>query len=187
MALCSACRPRQDNCNNRETGQLSLIPLIFHCTAFRSRSLHSRNWPTSLIKPNWSDTSPPGCVRGLLIAPMQPSRRSPRTPLCRRRVRMVAVTQSPSRYRDSPIGRWRCHRDRLRPIRFGYDARWQLWLTPARLCLHNWSQTVASDQSARPPLRSCSDRRTKAGDAVTKQTRQWWQARLAPGFAALLA
>jgi hypothetical protein len=23
----------------------------------------TRNWPTSLIKPNWSDTSPPGCVQ----------------------------------------------------------------------------------------------------------------------------
>ena len=40
----------------RETAQLLVAPLIFRCIAFRSRALHSQNWPDSLRKPNWSET-----------------------------------------------------------------------------------------------------------------------------------
>jgi hypothetical protein len=59
--------------NNREHGQLSLAPLIFRCTAFRSRALRSRNCPTSLIKPNWSDTPPVGYTAVCHGFPFAPS------------------------------------------------------------------------------------------------------------------
>ena len=42
----------------RETGQLLVAPLIFRYIAFRSRALHSQNWPNSLRKPNQSETPP---------------------------------------------------------------------------------------------------------------------------------
>ena len=45
-------RPMQDIRNSRITGQLLLISLNFRCTALRSRSLHSQNWPALLVKPN---------------------------------------------------------------------------------------------------------------------------------------
>ena len=41
----------QDLRNSRITGQLLLISLNFRCTALRSRSLHSQNWPALLVKP----------------------------------------------------------------------------------------------------------------------------------------
>ena len=44
-------RPVQDTSINRETDQLLVAPLIFRCIAFRSRALHSQNWPDSLRKP----------------------------------------------------------------------------------------------------------------------------------------
>ena len=44
-------RPMQDIRNSRITGQLLLISLNFRCTALRSRSLHSQNWPALLVKP----------------------------------------------------------------------------------------------------------------------------------------
>jgi len=40
----------------RETAQLLVAPLIFRYIAFRSRALHSQNWPDSLRKPNQSET-----------------------------------------------------------------------------------------------------------------------------------
>ena len=49
-------RPVQDTSIIRETVQLLVAPLIFRCIAFRSRALHSQNWPDSLRKPNWTDT-----------------------------------------------------------------------------------------------------------------------------------
>lgn len=67
--------------------------LTVSTASFRSlRRLRSRIWPTSLTKPNWSDTSPSGCVQ--CVRP-RPSRRRPRTSLCRRRVRELGL-----RYRD---------------------------------------------------------------------------------------
>jgi len=36
----------------RETAQLLVAPLIFRYIAFRSRALHSQNWPDSLRKQN---------------------------------------------------------------------------------------------------------------------------------------
>jgi len=45
-------RPMQDVSIIRETGQLLVAPLIFRYIAFRSRALHSQNWPDSLRKPN---------------------------------------------------------------------------------------------------------------------------------------
>jgi len=49
-------RPMQDVSIIRETGQLLVAPLIFRCIAFRSRALHSQNWPASLRKPSLSET-----------------------------------------------------------------------------------------------------------------------------------
>ena len=40
----------------RETAQLLVAPLIFRYIAFRSRALHSQNWPDSLRKTNLSET-----------------------------------------------------------------------------------------------------------------------------------
>ena len=40
----------------RETDQLLVAPLIFRCIAFRSRALHSQNWPDSLRKQSLTDT-----------------------------------------------------------------------------------------------------------------------------------
>jgi len=45
-------RPVPDESIIRETGQLLVAPLIFRYIAFRSRALHSQNWPASLRKPN---------------------------------------------------------------------------------------------------------------------------------------
>jgi hypothetical protein len=45
-------RPVQDVRIIRETAQLLVAPLIFRYIAFRSRALHSQNWPDSLRKPN---------------------------------------------------------------------------------------------------------------------------------------
>ena len=44
-------RPVQGVSIIRETDQLLVAPLIFRCIAFRSRALHSQNWPDSLRKP----------------------------------------------------------------------------------------------------------------------------------------
>jgi len=41
-------RPVQGVSIIRETDQLLVAPLIFRCIAFRSRALHSQNWPDSL-------------------------------------------------------------------------------------------------------------------------------------------
>ena len=49
-------RPVQDTRIIRETDQLLVAPLIFRYIAFRSRALHSQNWPDSLRKPNQSET-----------------------------------------------------------------------------------------------------------------------------------
>ena len=49
-------RPVQDVSIIREIDQLLVAPLIFRCIAFRSRALHSQNWPDSLSRPNWTDT-----------------------------------------------------------------------------------------------------------------------------------
>ena len=40
----------------RETAQLLVAPLIFRYIAFRSRALHSQNWPDSLRRPSLTDT-----------------------------------------------------------------------------------------------------------------------------------
>ena len=45
-------RPVQATSIIRETVQLLVAPLIFRYIAFRSRALHSQNWPDSLRKPN---------------------------------------------------------------------------------------------------------------------------------------
>ena len=86
--------PGQNIGSSREHGQLSFTTLIFRFTSLRSRALRSRNCPSSLIKPNWSDTSPSGCVRVCRARPIHPSRRSPRTTLCRRRVRFAGFALS---------------------------------------------------------------------------------------------
>ena len=85
----------QHNSNIREHGQLPVAPLIFRSAV--------RNWPSSLERPNWSDTSPPDFALDWLIAPMHPSRRRPGAPFCRRRVGKWQVALPPaSRWRDSP-------------------------------------------------------------------------------------
>ena len=65
-------RPVQDVSNRRETDQLLVAPLIFRCIAFRSRALHSQNWPDSLRKPNWTDTPALGFAACCLRFPLLP-------------------------------------------------------------------------------------------------------------------
>ena len=65
-------RPVQDTSIIRETDQLLVAPLIFRCIAFRSRALHSQNWPDSLRKPNWTDTPALGFAACCLRFPLLP-------------------------------------------------------------------------------------------------------------------
>ena len=65
-------RPVQGVSNRRETDQLLVAPLIFRCIAFRSRALHSQNWPDSLRKPNWTDTPALGFAACCLRFPLSP-------------------------------------------------------------------------------------------------------------------
>ena len=56
-AICTArLRPVQDTSIIRETVQLLVASLIFRYIAFRSRALHSQNWPDSLRRPILTDT-----------------------------------------------------------------------------------------------------------------------------------
>ena len=72
-AICTArLRPVQGDSNRRETAQLLVAPLIFRCIAFRSRALHSQNWPDSLRKPNWTDTPALGFAACCLRFPLLP-------------------------------------------------------------------------------------------------------------------
>ncbi len=134
-AICREASPGQDPHSrglrpatpaiNREHGHFPVATL--RCAPFR----RPEKWPTSLVKPNWSDT-PCWAPRAAAGLPMHPSPAS--LPL-----RSIGgeSEQMASHWRDSPNPR----RDRLRPIRSGYDA------LPARL--GHGSQTVASDRSAR--------------------------------------
>jgi len=66
-------RPVQGVSNRRETDQLLVAPLIFRCIAFRSRALHSQNWPDSLRKPNLTDTPAIRFTACRLVSPHVPT------------------------------------------------------------------------------------------------------------------
>ena len=79
---------RQDTGNSREHGHIPDATLRWRCIS------PPEKWPTSLIKPNWSDTSPPGYVRVCRSRP------------CNHRVAARAL-RSAVEESDSLASRWR--------------------------------------------------------------------------------
>ena len=88
--------------NSREHGQLLLPPLTLRCALLRSRSLRSQNCPPSLMAAILVRHSGGGLRSCFRATPCYPGGRPQGPTLHRRRVGEVAVTQSLSRWRDSP-------------------------------------------------------------------------------------
>ena len=113
----------------RETSQLLVAPLIFRCIAFRSRALHSQNWPDSLRKPILTDTPALGfaacCLRfdpdarKLAIIPLRSSGGESGNHVIALARRCQATSpDAPTNNRElrGSVGMQECFRDRIQHI-----------------------------------------------------------------------
>jgi len=85
----ASCAPCSETKTGRQAARLRPASKAQAALTVSTASFRSRNCPSSLGRPSWSDTSPPDFALDWLIAPMHPSRRRPGAPFCRRRVTIV--------------------------------------------------------------------------------------------------